>query len=173
MSAFDEHTLRVQQHFVRHQGALKAFVLALWPDFAEADDVLQEVFLTVTAKAHQFEEGTNFLSWARSIARYEVCEARRKKARSVVRPEVLEALEASCPEDWADDRKLAALAHCLDGLAPKARELVQLRYQHEHGPGEIARMLARTVNSVGVALAKARAALRECMERQLNQPDAT
>jgi RNA polymerase sigma-70 factor (ECF subfamily) len=72
MSAFDEHTLRVQQHFVRHQGALKAFVLALWPDFAEADDVLQEVFLTVTAKAHQFEEGTNFLSWARSIARYEV-----------------------------------------------------------------------------------------------------
>jgi hypothetical protein len=42
-----QQTLRVQQLFVRHQGAFKAFVLALWPDFAEADDVMQEVFLVI------------------------------------------------------------------------------------------------------------------------------
>lgn len=171
MPTIDEHTLRVQQHFVRHQGALKAFVLALWPDFAEADDVLQEVFLTVTAKAHQFAEGTNFLSWARTIARYAVYEAQRKRLRLTLRPEVLATLEASCPEEFADDRRLAALVHCMQGLAPRARELVQLRYHHERAPGEIARLLSRTVNSVGVALAKARAALRECMERRLRQPD--
>ena len=69
MSESDEHTLRVQQLFVRHQGALKAFVLALWPDFAEADDVMQEVFLVITRKAAEFQPETNFLSWARRCSR--------------------------------------------------------------------------------------------------------
>ena len=60
MAETDDPTLRVQQLFVRHQGQLKAFVLALWPDFARADDVLQEVFLTVTAKAAEFEPDDEF-----------------------------------------------------------------------------------------------------------------
>jgi len=64
------------------------------------------------------------------------------------------------------------LARCMENLAPKAREIMQLRYQHEHGPGEIAGILGRSVNSIGVALAKARIALRECVERQLKQTEA-
>ena len=55
MTENDEHLLKVQQLFVRHQTQLKAFVVALSPGFAQADDVLQEVFLTVTAKAHEFD----------------------------------------------------------------------------------------------------------------------
>lgn len=171
MVSFDEHTLRVQQLFVLHQGALKAFVLALWPDFAEADDVMQEVFLVITRKAADFQPESNFLSWARTIARYEVWTARRKKERSQIQPEVLEALQAACPEGFASGHKLHALAQCMGQLAPKAQEIMQLRYQHEHGPGEIAKRLCRSVNSINVALAKARVALRECMERQLNLPD--
>ena len=164
----DKHTLHVQQLFVRHQAALKAFVLALWPDFAEAEDVIQEVFLVITRKASDFQPESNFLSWARTIARYEVMAARRKKARTMVCSEVLEALEIACPEDFATDRKLKALAQCMTQLAPKAKEIMQLRYQNEHGPGEIAQMLARSLNSINVALAKARAVLRECVDRQIN-----
>lgn len=168
MSDIDEHTLQVQQLFVRHQGALKAFVLALWSDFAEADDVMQEVFLVITQKAREFQPETNFLSWVRTVARFEVMAARRKKARTMIKTETLEALQAACPEDFATDRKLRALADCMGQLAPKAGEIMRLRYQHEHGPGEIAQMLARSVNSINVALAKARVALRECMDRQIN-----
>jgi len=168
MSESDEHTLQVQQLFVRHQGALKAFVLALWPDFAEADDVMQEVFLVITRKAAEFQPETNFLSWARTVARFEVMAARRRTARTMIKAETLEALQAACPEDFATDRKLDALALCMEQLAPKAREIMRLRYQHEHGPGEIAQMLARSVNSINVALAKARAALRECVDRKLH-----
>ena len=62
-----------------------------------------------------------------------------------------------------------ALARCLEHLAPKAREIMQLRYQHEHGPSEIAVMLGRSVNSIGVALSKARMVMRECVDRQLKQ----
>src|SRR5262245_61975742 len=99
MDEIAEKTLRVQQLFVRHQSALKAFVFALWPDFAETDDIMQEVFLAISQKAHQFNEGTNFLAWARTVARFEVLTARKKKARTEMNPEVLAALQTACPED--------------------------------------------------------------------------
>lgn len=169
MAETDDPTLRVQQLFVRHQGQLKAFVLALWPDFARADDVLQEVFLTVTAKAAQFDPQTSFLAWARAIARFKLLEARRQLNIRSLDDQVLTSLAAACPDDWASDGRLAALAKCLTTLAPKAQELVRLRYHREHSPGEIAAILSWTVNSVAVGLAKARSALRECIDRQLKQ----
>ena len=169
MAETDDPTLRVQQLFVRHQGRLKAFVLALWPDFARADDVLQEVFLTVTAKAAEFEPETSFLAWARSIARFKLLEARRKWNLRSLDADTLTSLAAACPDDWGNDVRLASLTKCLSTLAPKAQELVRLRYHREHSPAEIAAILSWTVNSVAVGLAKARAALRECIERQLSQ----
>lgn len=171
MSPIEDPTLRVQRLFVRHQGQLRAFVLALRPRFAQADDILQEVFLTVTAKAAEFQPETNFLAWARSIARFKLLESTRQDRRTID-AEVLASLAAACPSDWGEDCKVAALATCLESLAPKAQELVRLRYQREHSPGEIAELLSRTVNSVSVALAKARVVLRKCIDRKMNQAGA-
>ena len=39
-----EHTLQVQRLFVEHHMRIKGFVFALLPDFALADDVVQETF---------------------------------------------------------------------------------------------------------------------------------
>lgn len=46
----DPHTREAHQLFVRHQPRIKGFILALLPDFAAADDVLQETFLVVQRK---------------------------------------------------------------------------------------------------------------------------
>jgi RNA polymerase sigma-70 factor (ECF subfamily) len=62
-------TEEVQLLFVRHENSIRAFVRALQPSLADADDVLQETFLTVSRKASTFELGTNFVAWACSIAR--------------------------------------------------------------------------------------------------------
>jgi len=168
MAKQDDHTLHVQQLFVRYHGQLRAFALALMPDFARADDVLQEVFLTVTSKAHEFERGSSFLAWSRAIVRLKLLESQHQSRRAFRTSDVLDSLMASCPEEWAGDEKLVSLAKCLGELAPKARELITLRYKFEHSPQEIARLLSRTVNSINVALSKARMALRECLDRQLS-----
>ncbi|CAN5906348.1 sigma-70 family RNA polymerase sigma factor [soil metagenome] len=168
----ETHRLQVQQLFVRHQGALKAFVYSLWPDFSEADDVLQEVFLTISAKADQFTLDSNFQAWARSIARFKVLEAQRAKRRLCLSGEAMAALEASCPAFMGDDSRLELLVECFRALPPRAKEVMRLRYHHEHGPSEIAHRLSRTVNSIHVALAKTRVVLRECMERKLQSQEA-
>jgi DNA-directed RNA polymerase specialized sigma24 family protein len=41
-----KQAILVQQIFVKHQSTLRAFILSLRPDFVEAEDILQEVFLT-------------------------------------------------------------------------------------------------------------------------------
>ena len=44
--------------------------------------VLQEVFLVITRKANDFEEGTNFFAWACTIARFKLLELLRRRARA-------------------------------------------------------------------------------------------
>jgi RNA polymerase sigma-70 factor (ECF subfamily) len=162
----DAHTMRVQQLFIGHQTAIKAFILSLRPDFVEAGDILQETFLTVTRKAAEFREGSNFGAWAFAIARFKVLEAGRVRRRETdLSDEVLDALAAAAPPAPFFDRRLAALRDCLRRLAPRAREIVRLRYHAGHGPDEIARRLSWSSNAVNVALSRARAALRACVQR--------
>src|SRR5271166_2500716 len=93
----------VQRLFLRHAGLLRGFILGLLPDHNRAEDVFQEVFLTVTRKADEFRPGSNFLAWARSIARLKVLEQCRSMQNGphLLDPEALEAVIAIADE--ADD----------------------------------------------------------------------
>jgi RNA polymerase sigma-70 factor, ECF subfamily len=167
-----DHHVIVQQLFVKNQSAIRAFILSLCPDFTEAEDILQEVFLTVTRKAGGFRLDSSFKAWAFTIARFKVLEAQRRWRRAGavdLSEETIEALVASVPEEDPFESQLQLVRKCLDGLAPRAREIVRLRYHGEHGPEEIARRLEWSCNAVNVALSKARALLRECVQRRLKE----
>ena len=47
----------VQRLFLRHAGLLRGFILGLLPDHNRAEDVFQEVFLTISRKAAEFRAG--------------------------------------------------------------------------------------------------------------------
>lgn len=166
-----DHTIKVQQLFVKHQSGIKAFILSLLPDFAEADDVLQEAFLVVTRKAREFNLESNFMAWVLTITRFKVLEAfrRRKKTDDVLSPELIETLSASAPEDGFGEERLAAVRLCLEKLSPHMQEVLRLRYFAEHGPGKIAQLLSWTTNSVNVALSNARKLMYECVGRRLEK----
>jgi len=173
MTALSEKTMRVQQLFVKHQLGLRAFILSLEPNFTDAEDLLQEVFLVITRKANEFQEGTNFFAWGCTIARYKLMELLRRRSRSqALSEEVIEALCAAEPEDHFDDSRLAILRNCLEQLAPKARQMMYLRYYGEHSPAQIARLVSWTPNAVRVALSRARTVLHECLERRMRKESA-
>ena len=165
------HTLRVQQLFVTSQGNLLAFILSLHPGFTEAEDILQETFLVISRKADTFVEGTNFLAWACTIARFKVLEFRRRQNQYAARisDTAIECLCAEMPTEGFFDSRLAALRDCLHKLAPRAREIIWLRYQGAREPAEIARQVAWTPGAVRVALTRARGVLRQCVESKLTE----
>lgn len=48
--------------FIKHEVVIRAFVRGLAPSFDEADDIVQETFVTVSRKARSFEAGTDFVA---------------------------------------------------------------------------------------------------------------
>lgn len=167
-------TAHVHALFVQNMMALRGFVVALLPDFSRVDDVVQETFLTVTAKAGDFQPGTNFKAWLFAIARRKVLEALRDPAcaPAAFTPEVIEALSAhDTDQPWLEEH-LQALRECVGKLAPQARRAIELRYQQAHRPPEIARVMGWSLNAVNVALARARVALRGCVEAAVKQANA-
>src|SRR5688572_29981410 len=169
-NAESNQTTFVQGLFVEHLPALRGFVLSLVSDFSLVDDVVQETFLVVTAKADQFQRGSNFRAWVWTIARYKTLQLLEKKVKEneFLRPEVIEALCAhEASEEGPKDEVLKMLLHCIDELAPKARQAVDLRYRQSHRPPEIARHMEWTVEAVHVALSRARVFLRQCVERRI------
>jgi RNA polymerase sigma-70 factor (ECF subfamily) len=146
-STLEPHRLHVQQLFVRHQPALLAYVLSLEPSYADAQDIVQEVFLAVSRKADSWSAGTNFTAWVYAIARFEVLHFQRRRARGGRRldEEVVELLQQ---------------------LAPRARELILLRYHQGYKPERIATIVGWSINAVRVALTRARQSLRRCLEKR-------
>lgn len=160
-----DRRLLVQQLFIRHQRSIRAFAYGLTRDFQAADDVVQETFLTITAKAADYAPGTNFTSWACTIARFKVLECRRATRR--FSDAAVDALARDFRVREPDEDRLQAVLSCLEKLPTQARQVVRMRYLAEQAPADIARQLNRSANGVRVALAKAREMLRECVARQL------
>jgi len=168
----DEHVLKVQQLFVQHSHAIKGFILSLVPGFNEAEDILQEVFLTVTQKAESFQLGSNFKAWSFAIARFKVLEAIRKRSANEqpLSPEVVEALCSAAPMPVEQDGRLELLKDCLNKLGPKARQIIELRYREGLKSAAIATQLGLQADSVYVSLSRSRVALKNCVKRKMGGP---
>jgi RNA polymerase sigma-70 factor (ECF subfamily) len=166
----NEQTSLVQGLFVQHLPALRGFVLSLVSDYSLVDDIVQETFLVVTQHANDFKRGTNFRAWVWKIARYKTLQLLEKRPPVSGRfvPDVIEALCAhESSENWFAEEQLRHLKMCIEELAPKAREAVELRYHQAHRPPQIARLMGWTIDSVNVVLSRARAFLRDCVTERM------
>lgn len=163
----------VQGHFLANIGLIRGFIRALVRDRHLADDVLQETFLTVSAKAADFEPGTNFPRWACAIARLKVLECLRRERGNLtfLSEETVEKLAAEEPVPEPDIRA-ELLAGCIGELPPAMKRSVELRYLGNRKPGEIAKMVGWTPEAVYVGLSRARSLLRDCIERKMAGADA-
>lgn len=161
-------TEAVQLLFVRHENAIRAFVRSLQPSLSDADDVMQETFLTVSRKASTFQPGTNFVAWACGIARLKVLENfRQRKRANVLSEKAIIALTEDAPSPQSITEREGALEACLQQLTPKARDLLWRRYSRRQSSTEMAAAAGMTSTAVRVALTKARKALRDCIDTQL------
>ena len=166
----ESHQLQVQRLFVKHQSVIKAYILSLLPSLTDAEDVVQETFITVSAKAASFEPGTNFVAWACTIGRFKVLEARRRlNDPRTLTDEAIEALAEDAPEPLFFEEQISAIRNCLDRLAPRAKQIVWLRYHGGLSCEDVGRQVGWGAAAVRVALAKARTALRTCVQFQLKK----
>lgn len=152
------------------QRALYLFILPMVGSPADAEEVLQETNVVIWNKWSQFDPGTNFLAWGRTIARLEVFRFRRHRHHRLTLPgdDLMERI-ADQSEAASEDLELrrAALADCLAKLRASDRDLIRQRYSGDCNGDEIARQLGRPANSVYQSIGRIRKTLLECIRRRL------
>lgn len=153
----------------RNHRPLYAYILSLLPNWADADDVLQETTLRLWEQFEKFEEGTDFGAWSRAVARFQVMTRQKQKSRQQERfsDVFLDQLEGARTADTDDLGRHDALLRCIDRLTSEDRELLADYYAPDVVVADVAARRGRTVGSLRVSLHRLRRALRDCVERRI------
>lgn len=156
---------QIAAQLMRHRTALYAYMLAAVRNPHDAEDLLQEVSVTVIRRWDQFQPGTSFPAWAREIARRHLLDFAGRAKRPTIDPALLDALDAAGEVEV--DRRRDALRECLSKLDGHARQAIDLRYAHALSVPRIADSIGRTVQATYALLKRSREILRECADRKL------
>jgi RNA polymerase sigma-70 factor, ECF subfamily len=163
------------KEFTRHQRQVFLYILSQVSNPLEAEEILQETNLVIWNKCDQFTPGTNFKAWACQIARYEVLKhlERHRRDRHYFNDELIEQIaQESFDESLEWEFRREGLAHCMQKLKAKDRELIQKRYAPGKNGRTAADDLGRPMNSVYQSLSRIRRNLMECIQRYLATAEA-
>jgi len=150
----------------------------------DTEDVVQEVFLTAWRNLGTFRGEARFSTWLHSIAVTRALNhldraSERMRRRSVplepsadppsererAAPIDVRASGAPSPLELLEAAELERrLAVCLDRLPPAWRAVLALRDEQDRSYEEIARLMGLALGTVRSRLARARVALKQCVE---------
>jgi RNA polymerase sigma-70 factor (ECF subfamily) len=164
--------------FLQNERRLRAYILTLLPNRADADDVLQEASLVMWDKFDDHNPPDDFTAWGCRIAYFKVLDFYKKGHRCRVRfsQAMLERVAETAVEQASAlmlDERSEALADCLEKLRPRDRDLLTRRFAEGATTQSTAAEVGRSVAAVYKALAHIRQALFECVTRSLAQERPT
>tara|TARA_R110000850_G_scaffold79565_6_gene171514 strand:- start:3 stop:536 length:534 start_codon:yes stop_codon:yes gene_type:complete len=160
------------QLFAQNERQIRAFVRSMGLDWTSVDDVVQTVSLVMWRKWAQFDPETDFMKWARVIARFEVLKFRRTMARDrhVFRDDLMDLLADASLEREAEvssEQYVECLQACLDTLPVKSRELISAAYEGDKSIKEVAADVGKSATALYKALDRIRKQLQGCIEGRL------
>jgi RNA polymerase sigma factor (sigma-70 family) len=163
---------------------LYAVVLRIQRDRASAEDLLQEIYVSVWKAAASFDAARSQpLTWLTSIARNRAIDSlRRQQAQPQTdslsrddddeRPDPAEALADDAPGPLAllsrasDARELAS---CMEGLTAAQRQSVALAFFDGLSHAEVAEHLCEPLGTVKSWVRRALMSLKSCLERGVSR----
>ncbi len=174
--------------YQRTSGHLFAVVLRIQRDRAQAEDLLQDIYVSVWKAASGFDAGRSQpLTWLTHIARNRAIDSLRRagsqpRTQSLTRsddderPDPHEAIADDQPGPLdllgrASDRR--ELAECMQGLTPAQRQSVALAFFDGLSHAEVAAQLREPLGTVKSWVRRALMALRRCLDRAVLRDGAS
>jgi len=152
----------------QHQAMVFSIAWHLLRDRAVAEELAQDVFLSLHQHQAELESPEHVQFWLRRVTTNRALDvARRRLRRPMVSLE--NAPEPVAVTSTGDPLLGTALRKLVAALPEKARAIVVLRYQEDLDPAEIARVLGIPVGTVKSQLQRALALLREKLSRVVGQ----
>ncbi len=159
------------QLFRRHRADVARLVFRMMGPTADAEDVIQEVFLQVHRSLGEFRGQARFTTWLHRVTVNVVLMVRRAaKSRPVFTGEPLSDREPDAgiwpDEDASRQRRIEAFRRLVDRLAEKKRTVFVLHELEGMTPAEIAEAVGAPVLTVRTRLFYARRELAEMMREE-------
>jgi RNA polymerase sigma factor (sigma-70 family) len=170
--------------YERSSGHLFAVVLRIQRDRALAEDLLQEVYVSVWKAAGSFDAARSQpLTWLTHIARHRAIDSLRRartqpqmqstnRDEDDERPDAADNLASDAPGPLdllgrASDAR--ELGQCMQHLSPPQRQSVALAFFDGLSHAEVAAQLQEPLGTVKSWVRRALATLKSCLERAASQ----
>jgi len=166
---------QIAQLVVKHRHGILAYLYGVVPDPHIAEDLFQEVCVVAVQKASEFQDGTNFVAWARTIARNKLREHLRRRSGVTVDDGFFDGIESAFDDVRSrldPDARKEALRRCLTEIQGHSREMLVWRYEEGMTAASIAARTGQTRAGVNSLLQRIREILRTCVERRLTEARA-
>lgn len=148
-----------------------AYIITMVPHDSDADDIMQETAAVMWQNFDRFEPGTSFVSWAVTIAKFQVLSYRKRKknhSRLLLSDQAYDLLisETQKIQEEKDDR-MGAVRECLKKLSEKERLFLKLRYSEGATAKIVAQKVGLSIDSVYRQGARLLHLLLACTRRTL------
>lgn len=154
----------------QHQRKLLFFIFGIYPNHDAAEDILQETNRIIWTKRDEFEEGSNFLAWARTIAKFQTLsylKTRKSKSWLHFDSDLVQDLARKLEQrDSLMEGRKTFLKQCINSLDDKDQELVLRKYQLKETNKQIGEQIGRSEGGLKQAFLRIRRLLRECVQRK-------
>lgn len=160
----------------QHRPMLLCYARALvGGDEHQAEDLVQDSFVTALRRHADFQEGEDYGRWLRGIARHKVLERRRAVASRpcIVDSRVIEGMDevfamfdsgSLLDESWKD-RLIRLLSDCIGKLTPSLQDAINRVYREGLSLSAAAAVLALSPAAVAQRVSRARELIRACVQR--------
>jgi len=152
----------------RYQLGLWRYLRALGCDSSQADDFVQDTFLKVLQKPFNYYDEAATAAYLRRIAHNLFISMQRRAGKVVAVEDVQKFERVWC--DLVSDRSghdyMNALQDCMQKLSKRSRWALEMRFRDKLSRSKIATNLEITENGAKNLMQRAKARLRECIERK-------
>lgn len=158
--------LALRSFFARYHLRLYRYLVRFTRNEALAEELVNEVFLTVWRKADSFKGQSAVSSWVFQIAHNRAISELRKRKEDELDDATAGSLEddSDTPEETAMKAdKAVAIRRCLEMLTPDHREVIDLVYYQEKSVKEVADIVGIPENTVKTRMFHARQKLSVTM----------
>ena len=167
-------SIEYSQKLTSIQKSLYAFILSLFPNRTEAEDILQETNLILCKKASEYDPDGHFQAWAFKIARFQVMKHLTKQKRSKIHFST-EIIEEVAAEEF-DSQRVAvvqkALGICYELLPENMKVIANLRFKQDFSLKIISEKVNRPMGAISSTLYRIRQKLSDCVKGKLHEVES-
>ena len=150
-------------------------VILMLADRVLTENIVQQTFVNAFEHLHEFRQGEDFGPWVRSIARNLVRDELRRSMRergrmARYRGYLLAKLSSDDQGDKREQLLADVLSSCRSKLNALAAKALRLRYEEELPFNDVAAAIGRSPEATRQIVTRARMALRQCMQEQMDEP---